>query len=211
MILQSKIQSPNAKINLCTGIILAGGLNIRFGGEIKAHLSVRGKRLLDYIYEVFNELFDEIILVTNDPLKYLDWDLFIGTDLFPVRSSLTGIHAGLFYASNPYCFICASDTPLLQKALVECILREIQEGPDVVIPETHKGLEPLCAVYSKRCINVIQQQIVKENFKIRDFLKRIRLKKVKESTLKKWDPELVSFSNINTPEDLRKMKELWVD
>jgi molybdopterin-guanine dinucleotide biosynthesis protein A len=191
-------------MNLCTGVILAGGLNKRFGGKIKAFLPLRGKRLLDYIYELFTDLFDEIILVTNDPLKYLDWDVLIGTDLFSVRSSLTGIHAGIFYASNPYCFMCASDMPFLQKNLVEGLLREIQEDTDVVIPETSEGLEPLCAVYSKRCLHRIEQQLNIENYKIRDFLKKIRLKKIKETTLKKWDSKLVSFLNINTPEDLQK-------
>ncbi len=191
-------------MNLCTGVILAGGLNKRFGGKIKAFLPLRGKRLLDYIYELFTDLFDEIILVTKDPLKYLDWDVLIGTDLFSVRSSLTGIHAGIFYASNPYCFMCASDMPFLQKNLVEGLLREIQEDTDVVIPETSEGLEPLCAVYSKRCLHRIEQQLNIENYKIRDFLKKIRLKKIKETTLKKWDSKLVSFLNINTPEDLQK-------
>ena len=117
MTLKNKKQNPESKITGCTGVILAGGLNTRFGGEIKAFLPIGGKRLLDRIFEVFAELFEEIILVTNDPLKYLDWDLFIGSDIFSVRSSLTGIHAGIFYASKPFCFISASDTPFLQKGL----------------------------------------------------------------------------------------------
>jgi molybdopterin-guanine dinucleotide biosynthesis protein A len=100
--------------------------------------------------------------------------------------------------------MCASDMPFLQKNLVEGLLREIQEDTDVVIPETSEGLEPLCAVYSKRCLHRIEQQLNIENYKIRDFLKKIRLKKIKETTLKKWDSKLVSFLNINTPEDLQK-------
>jgi len=49
----------------CTGVILAGGQNERFSGVNKAFISVGGKRILDRIYEIFDSLFDEIILVDD--------------------------------------------------------------------------------------------------------------------------------------------------
>ena len=88
----------------CTGVILSGGLNTRFNGHNKALIRVGQRRILDRLYDVFSELFDEIILVTNHPLQFLDWDLTIVTDIFSTRSSLTGIHAGLFYMKNPFAF-----------------------------------------------------------------------------------------------------------
>ena len=103
----------------CTGVILCGGLAKRFDGREKAFLRIGKERLLDRIYSVFKELFDDIILVTNTPLQFIEWDLNIVTDLFDIRSSLTGIHAGLFYASNPYAFFSACDAPFLKKEIVE--------------------------------------------------------------------------------------------
>ncbi|MCD6184269.1 MAG: NTP transferase domain-containing protein, partial [Deltaproteobacteria bacterium] len=76
---------------------MAGGQNRRFGGRNKAFIDIGGRLVLDRLYSVFKSLFREIILVTNDPLRYLEWDLKIVTDLFPYRSSITGIHAGLFF------------------------------------------------------------------------------------------------------------------
>ncbi|MDH3885280.1 MAG: NTP transferase domain-containing protein, partial [Desulfobacterales bacterium] len=81
----------------CTGVILSGGLSTRYDGTEKALLQVGGVRILDRIYDIYSELFEEIILVTNSPQNFLEWDLLIVSDLFPIRSSLTGIHAGLFY------------------------------------------------------------------------------------------------------------------
>ena len=98
----------------CTGVILAGGLNTRFDGRPKALLEVDGERLLDRIGNLFQELFDEILLVTNDPVRYLEWGFDIVTDIYPVRSSLTGIHTGLFHASHPVAFFTACDTPFLK-------------------------------------------------------------------------------------------------
>jgi len=192
----------------CTGVILAGGMNTRFSGQDKAFLSVGGKRIIDHIYSVFNELFEDIILVTNNPLKYLWWDLTIATDIFPFRSSLTGIHAGLFYTLNPFAFFAACDTPFLKKGLVETIIDNIEPGVDVVIPETSAGLETLCAVYSKECLKPVEHHLTKEKFKIQHFFKKGRVKKISEEILREKDPDLLSFFNINSPEDLDKAEKI---
>lgn len=193
--------------NSCTGIILAGGLGTRFSGSNKAFLEIGGKKILDHIYDLFNSLFEEIILVTNDPLLYLDWDLKIVTDLFPERSSLNGIYSGLFHTSTPYAFFTACDAPFLKRPLVETIINQIGEDVDVVIPETSEGLEPLCAVYSYRCLKPIENHLVKKNFQIKHFFNGVRLKKIDEKILRDNDPELLSFFNVNTPTDLAMAKE----
>jgi len=194
--------------NSCTGVILAGGQNSRFSGTNKALLHVGKKRILDYIYGVFKELFEDIILVTNDPVQYIEWDLNIVTDLFPIRSSLTGIHAGLFYTTTPYSFFMACDTPFIQKYLVETILDNIEPRIDVVVPETSEGLEPLCAVYSKDCLKPITHQLEKQELKINQMFQKLRIKKLPEKVLRQKDPDLMSFYNINTPEDLAKAEDM---
>jgi molybdopterin-guanine dinucleotide biosynthesis protein A len=191
-----------------TGIILAGGQNTRFSGTNKALIRVGGRCILDGIYDVFSELFEEIILVTNDPIQYLEWDLNIVTDLFPIRSSLTGIHSGLFYMTDSYGFVAACDTPFLKKELVKTILDSIEPGVDIVIPETSKGLEPLCSVYSKRCLKPVEQQLTQQQLKIRQVFQKVRVKKLPEPILRKADPDLLSFSNINTPEDLARAEKI---
>ncbi|MBW1820333.1 MAG: molybdenum cofactor guanylyltransferase [Deltaproteobacteria bacterium] len=192
----------------CTGVILAGGMNTRFSGQDKAFLSVGGKRIIDHLYSIFNALFEDIILVTNDPYKYLEWDIKIVTDIFPVRSSLTGIHAGLFYALNPFAYFAACDTPFLKRELVEIIINSIEQRVDVVIPETAAGLEPLCAVYSKKCLKPVEQQIIQNKFKIQQLLQKRRVKKIAENILREKDPDLMSFFNINTPQDQEKAEKM---
>ncbi len=192
----------------CTGVILAGGLSTRFNGKNKAFFSIRKKPLLSYIYNVYKELFDEILLVTNDPLEYLDWDLEIVTDIYPIRSSMTGIHTGLFYSKHQYAFISACDTPFLKKELVETILSGIDNKSELIIPETSFGLEPLCAVYSKNCLKNLEHCLNHEKFKIMRCLKKVPVKKISEKKVLQKDPDLFSFFNINTPEDLDKAEAL---
>jgi molybdenum cofactor guanylyltransferase len=192
----------------CTGVILAGGMNSRFSGKDKALIRVGNRRIFDYILNIFNDLFDEIILVTNTPASYLKWDVHIVTDLFPIRSSLTGIHAGLFYASHPHAFFTACDTPFLKKELIETILKKIDSSADAFIPEISAGLEPLCAVYAKKCLPRIELHLAQDKLKIQRVFKKGRVKKIPEKTLRKYDPDLVSFFNINSPEDLQKAEAL---
>lgn len=192
----------------CSGVILAGGMSTRFNGRDKAMIEVNGKRILDHIHAVYSEVFSEIILVTNTPQAYLDWNLLMVSDLFQVRSSLTGIHAGLFYTSRPYAFVSACDAPFLKQELVHLLISQARAGADVVMPETDKGLEPLCAVYSKSCLNSIAAHIRQEKLKIQQVFHKSRINRISEARLRKADPDLVSFININTPEDLMRVVSL---
>ena len=187
---------------------MAGGQNERFSGINKAFINVGGKRILDRTYEIFDSLFDEIILIANDPLKYLAWDLHIVSDIFPFRSSLTGIHTGLFFTNNFYTFITACDIPFLKKELVETVINSIETGVDVIIPETLNGMEPLCAVYSKRCLKPIENNLIQKELKIKQFFKKVRVKKLPENILREKDPDLISFFNINTSDDLARAEEI---
>ena len=192
----------------CTGVILAGGLSTRFDGKNKALLRIQGKTILQYIYEVYEALFDEIILVTNNPLDYLGWDLEIVTDIFSTRSSMTGIHTGLFYARHPHVFVTACDTPFIKQQLVETVLDGIGGNAEWIIPKTAMGLEPMCAVYSKQCLQNMETCLRHEKFKIQKCLRKVPTKIISEKKLLEKDPELISFFNINTPDDLSRAERL---
>jgi molybdopterin-guanine dinucleotide biosynthesis protein A len=192
----------------CTGVILSGGLNTRFNGQNKAFVHVGQRRILDRLYDIFSDLFAEVILVTNHPLQFIDWDLTIVTDIFSVRSSLTGIHAGLFYMQNPFAFFSACDTPFLKKELVKTLVEQIEKNTDIIMPETAAGFEPLCAIYSKRCLKQAEQHLKENKLKIQWAFRGHRIKYIPESVLLQEDPELISFFNINSPADLARAEEL---
>jgi molybdopterin-guanine dinucleotide biosynthesis protein A len=192
----------------CTGVILSGGLNTRFSGKNKAFVSVGGRRIIDRLLEVFTELFEDLILVTNHPEEFLQWDLTIVTDIFDLRSSLTGIHTGLFYSNNPYAFFSACDTPFLNKDLVGILIEQIEPKIDIILPQTAAGFEPLCAVYSKRCLKPAEDHLKAKKLKIQWALRSSRTKTIPEKELRMVDPELRSFFNINTPQDLARAQEM---
>ena len=178
------------------------------GGQNKAFLSVGNQQILDRLFDTFQGIFEEILLVTNDPLEYLSWDVTIVTDLFSIRSSLTGIHAGLFHSSAPHAFVTACDTPFLKEGLIRALLEELEPKWDVIIPVTEEGEQPLCAIYSKRCIKPIEYLLKNEDPRIIKFFPKVRVKEISETRLRTVDPDLASFFNINKPEDLAASEKM---
>ncbi|MBW1616445.1 MAG: molybdenum cofactor guanylyltransferase [Deltaproteobacteria bacterium] len=187
-----------------SGVILAGGANSRFNGRNKAFINIAGRSIIENAYSILKSLFKQIIIVTNQPEKYAEFNADIATDIFSIKSSLTGIHAGLFYAKYPFSFVAGCDMPFLNKELIEALAKEIKPHLDVIIPETPKGLEPLCAVYSKKMLVSIEGKIKAKNFYIKSILNKVKTKRVSEKFLRRYDKDLISFFNINSPEELEK-------
>lgn len=192
----------------CTGVILAGGENKRFNGQNKAFLRLGGKRIIDRLMGVYERLFDQIVLVTNDPAAYVDIDALIVSDHYSVRSSLNGLHAGLFAAAHEYAFFAACDTPFIDDALVRCVLNQIARKADIIIPSTSAGYEPMFAVYKKTCLPAMAHQLENDRLKIQGLFRKVRVKTVGEEALRAVDPELISLFNVNTPEDLVKAEAI---
>lgn len=191
----------------CT--ILAGGLGTRMGHVRKAFLEVNGKRIIDRLLDTCRPLFDEIIISCREQDGFNFPGVTIAEDNYDARSSLTGIQAGLAACSASHTFVTACDVPFLQKGLVEILLTEAEPDADVIIPLKNDGyMEPLCAIYSKRCLPHIEAQLAAGDYKIINFFSKIRAKQVPEGLLRKGDPELHSFMNVNTPGELGKARSL---
>jgi len=188
-----------------TGIILAGGKYLRMGKN-KAFLEINGERIIDRTKNLFVDLFDEVFLVTNSPLEYFDLNLRTVSDLLP-GGALAGIYTGLFHASHSHAFVAACDMPFLNRSLISH-LAAMAPGYDLVIPKTTDGWEPLHAIYSQKCLPFMEDLLRKNNLKIIDFFSKVKRREVTTEEILPFDPHLVSFLNINTPEDLSRVKDL---
>ncbi|MBF0376791.1 MAG: molybdenum cofactor guanylyltransferase [Desulfamplus sp.] len=193
-----------------SAVIVAGGLNTRMGGNNKAFLTLGGKTIISRLISILEMYFDEILLVTKNPEDYSNYtkQVKIITDIYEARSSLTGIHAGIYHAKNFFSFVVPCDAPFIQPPLIKLLLDSITPESDVVIPHHDGYYEPLCAVYSKRCIEQIEYLISLGNYKIYNLFKVINLKTVEKDKLTESDPELISFFNVNTPDSLEAASRL---
>jgi molybdopterin-guanine dinucleotide biosynthesis protein A len=183
-----------------TGIILSGGKSIRMG-ENKAFIKIDGVPIVSKIYNLFRELFQEVVIVTNQPELFKNFESKIYTDLLPDKGVLGGLYTGLFFSTFQYSFCVACDMPFIKRSLVQYLIDHIG-GEDVIVPRTQDGLQPLHAVYSKNCLDPIKKIVDLGKYKIIDFYILATVKIVEEKDFALLDPHRESFINVNTPEEL---------
>lgn len=188
-----------------TGIILAGGKSRRMGVN-KSFLNIGKTTIIDSILKVYKEIFSEIIIVTNNPKDYEYCGVRLERDIIPDCGPLGGIFTGLKLAVNQYCFIAACDMPFID----EDIIRHISgvKGYDVVVPTIGGRYEPLFALYSKTCLAVLENQLLKRSLSVRDLYERCSVKELKSEELGREDIISLCFTNVNTPEDFSEALKL---
>ena len=191
--------------NAMTGIILSGGKSLRMG-ENKAFIEIDGIPIINRIHTLFKELFQEIIIVTNQAELFLNLEARIFADIIPDRGVLAGLYTGLFFSSYLYSFCVACDMPFLNESVIKYLIQKADHF-DVIVPKTKDGLQPLHAIYSKNCLDPIKRTIEQQKYSIIDFFPRVKIKMVEEYEFYSLDPTMESFINVNTPEELRLIKQ----
>lgn len=200
-----------------TGIILAGGLSKRMGRD-KAFVELCGEALVSRVLKKLGQVCSDLIIVTNSPEKFAQFQVTLVTDYYPGNGSLGGIYSGLRASQTQYAFAVACDMPLLNKELMSYLL-DCAEGYDVVIPSSpdpsktktfaevqltakSADLHPLHAVYSKNCLTAIEARIHSHDLRMVSFHSDVRVRVVRGEEIDRIDPRHLSFFNINSPGDL---------
>jgi molybdopterin-guanine dinucleotide biosynthesis protein A len=191
--------------NGITGIILSGGKSLRMG-QNKAFIEIDGIPIINRIHTLFKELFQEIIIVTNQAERFLNFKARIFDDIIPDRGVLAGLYTGLFFSSYLYSFCVACDMPFLNESVIKYLIQKTDDF-DVIVPKTKDGLQPLHAIYSKNCLEPIKRTIEQRKYSIIDFFPGVKIKMVEEYEFYSLDPMMESFINVNTPEELRLIKQ----
>ena len=172
------------------------------GGRNKSFLLLGGRYFLNWIIDSLSNVCAALLLATREPSLYSGIGLKVVEDILQERSPLAGLHAGLVNMQADYAFCTSCDTPLLKSEIVRLLVDEVEPGYDVIVPASGSFFQPMCAVYSRRCIPFIEKQINIGDLKVDHLYEKIRLKKIPYERFKAIDHDLRSFFNVNTPEDM---------
>jgi molybdenum cofactor guanylyltransferase len=186
-----------------TGVILAGGKSTRYGTN-KAFAEVQGVRLIERTIRVMGSVCARLLLVTNTPAEYAYLQLPMVEDLIKGLGPLGGIYTGLEVIDDENGLFVACDMPFLREDLLRYMVT-LRGDFDAVVPRVNWMVEPLHALYTKNCLPSLRKFMHLQELQILKFFQKIRVRYMEEEEIRKIDPNLKSFFNINRPEDLERI------
>lgn len=188
---------PSIKIS--TGI-LAGGKSSRMGTN-KALLQFNNRRFIDRIADEMSG-FSETLISVAQKGEYEDMGLPIVYDEHKDIGPIEGIYQIVRNASEEYVFICAADMPFMKRELIEYMTEFISSDYDCFVLMDEDHVHPLCAIYSKAVLPVIEELIGEGKYRLINILNKVRTKYIRlEYT--SFEKKLVR--NINTRDEYKKI------
>lgn len=188
----------------------------------KAFTPVMGKELFRYALEPIEGIFDSTLVVCESGLE---GDLSECVKKYALDSKiisesrgigpLGGIYEGMENLDSDYVFVTGCDMPFFNACLVEFLCGEIKgadtPGIDGIVPRINGRIEPLHSIYRReKCMGVIESLIDLPTWsgRITDMIEGMDIKFIPENELRKYDPELLCFRNINLKEDIEFINEI---
>jgi len=192
-----------------TSIILAGGKSSRLGRS-KALQAIQGKSLIQRVVDRVAILSTEIIIATarGEAIPCSSAvSMKTVADICPGKGPLAGIYSGLRASTSPRAIVVGCDMPFLSVSLLDYMSR-ISSTFDVIVPRIEDKVEPLCAVYSRSCLAPIQGLLGQNELRINELFTMVRVRYIGEDEINRFDPEHLSFFNVNGRADLNRARSL---
>ncbi len=197
-------------------------------GRDKALLDFGGAPLIARVLERVRAVCAEVFIVANNVEAYARFAPVI-RDVYPGKGSLGGVYSGLLAAREEYALIVACDLPFLNEAVLRYLIALAPQA-DIVIPRAHtpsgdarhatrydqlavkeSGLQATHAVYSKRCLEPMRARLCANDLRIVNFFDAVHVRVVEPDEIARFDPQGLSFFNVNTPEEWESALRLWRD
>ena len=194
--------------NNILGAVLAGGKSQRFG-EDKSQVKLNGKFLIDYILSEIIDEFKEILIVSNNQIKYKNYkNISLINDLKKDQGPLGGVLSAMKWAkekNDKYKWISTFpvDTPFFKKDILQKFLSEIDsEESKLFFIKSNNTRHNIFGIWSIDLMKKLEHDLNEGQRKVEVWANSVGVKVINMEFINK-DP----FFNINTKEDLEKAKE----
>jgi molybdopterin-guanine dinucleotide biosynthesis protein A len=197
-------------------LILAGGTGRRFGGN-KALMKLGGKPLLLHMVEGVWGFAREIVVAIgkddepDDYRRFLSSEVTIRKDAAAKRGPLTGILAGMRGMRSEYTLVLPCDSPFIRGGVLKYLFDKARNA-DAAIPRWPNGyIEPLHAVYKvSSAFSAAENAMETRKLSIRDMIAGLhKVVYVGTDEIRRLDPQLLTFYNINSQEELRTAVKMF--
>lgn len=182
----------------CGVVILTGGQSRRMGKN-KAELKMDGCTFLD---KLVNELdcFDELMVSVDEEVKHPEIKYPMVEDLYHDCGPMSGVYSALKKSVSDALIVVPCDVPLFSRSLAKDMIACLDSKTDAVIAKTEDGREhPLCGIYTKNCLNKLEECLKSGNYRMRGALSKLHVKTYMTEE-RSW-----RIQNVNTPEEYEKL------
>jgi molybdopterin-guanine dinucleotide biosynthesis protein A len=191
-------------------IALAGGKSTRLGRN-KLDEVIGGRRVFQHVLDTLSSFDTEIIMVVSQQSVLPPMEQYplvrVIKDIYPGSGSLGGIFTGLLASNQHYNLVVACDMPFLRIDLLHYMIN-ISKGYDLVAYNPDNRPEPLHAIYSRNCLVPMKSLLEQNKLRIIGILPHIKTRYITLEEIEGFDPEHLSFFNINNEDDLNKAREI---
>ena len=166
--------------------ILAGGKATRYGGRDKSALVVDGRTILESQIAMLSPLTDDLMIIRA------------ADDVVPGCGPLGGLHAALTKMRGAAAFVIACDMPFVTAPVVAYLV-SLADCADIVVPKTARGYHPLCAVYTRGCLEPVAARLAGRRLAMRDLVAAMRTRVVTAEEIDRFGDRYRLLANVNTP------------
>lgn len=187
--------------------ILAGGQGRRMGtGVVKARLELGGQALIERSLAVLQPMFARVFVVVRDPAGW-EWlgDALL-TDDRREGGPLVGLARARAASQAEWCFVVGCDMPFLSPGVIGHMAC-YAFGVDAVAVRTGRFYQPLHAFYRRSCLPVIEESLRQGMMSVQDLFRNVRVRAMDVEDFRLQDPEMLSFQDIDTPEDYARAQQ----
>ncbi|MFQ6065525.1 MAG: molybdenum cofactor guanylyltransferase [Candidatus Bathyarchaeia archaeon] len=198
-----------------SAVILAGGFSKRFGQD-KGLIELAGKPLILHVLDRIVDIVSEaVVVVSSDVQKKAFTSLLhdgadVVIDKLQTRSPLVGALTGFENVQAKYSVLLPCDTPLISSQVLSLLL-ELCINRGAVIPRWPNGyIEPLQAAYHRElALRAARTALEEKKLDLQSMISHlIRVRFISTTVLQQMDSDLLTFFNINTPEDLKRAESI---
>lgn len=172
---------------------------------------IGGKSVLERVISCLSSFKGEVIVVRargqSVPHVAGYANLRFVEDIYPEKGPLGGIYTGLTESKSDLNLVVAGDMPFLNSDLLRHII-EAADGFELVIPRINNMLEPLHAIYSRKCLPPIERLLKQDILTVYRLLDMVKVRYIELEEIDRYDPRHLSFFNVNTEADLEEARRL---
>ena len=180
-------------------------------GQDKALAKIGKRSLVERVIDCLSPISQGVVVVTSEEqfgrLHKAHLEAKVIIDFYPDKGPLGGIYTGLVQSDTFYNLVVACDMPFLNATLFGHLIA-LAPGFDIVMPMMGGIPQPMHAVYSRSCLDSIHWLLCQDKVRVLELASLVRMRYVPEDEIAKFDPQGLSFMNINTRKDLMRAETL---